>query len=276
MHAQCCPQSVRCGYRPWGIVMTDARLLDIHNTFVTATHDGMLADEVEDDLQCGGLRVLQSRDHYCFSGDSALLANFAVIAPHERVCDLCSGSGVIALLLAVKTRAESVVCVELQPELAERSARSVARNGLADKVQVWCGNAVDCVSVLGVGSMDAVVCNPPYYKVGEGKQKEAPHIAMCRHETHITLAEVVAVAAKLLRFGGRLYMVYCASRLAELFAAMQREGIEPKRLVTVQPVANRQVDTVLVEGKRGGKSGMVVEAAVRAQLEARFLPPVEE
>lgn len=230
-----------------------------------------MPNEVVDDLQCHGLTVLQDRAAYCFSSDSALLANFA--APLTgNVCELCAGSGVIALLLAKKTAARRIVCVEAQEDLARRSLRSVVRNDLADTVQVWWGRVQDCVPALGAGSMDAVVTNPPYFKVGEGEMSDNPAVAMCRHETQLTLEELLQASARLLRYGGNFYIVYCATRLAELLAGMRQNGIEPKRLVCVQPVPHRRVDTVLVEGKRGGKSGMVVQNAVRGELEALFTP----
>lgn len=240
--------------------------------YLDTTDTAIRAGEVEDDLQCMGLKVLQDRNTYCFSSDSALLANFATFAAGEVGCELCAGSAVISLLLAVKNPLRHIVAVELQPDLASRAARSVNRNGLRGRVSVWCGDLRQCVAPLGAGSMDVVVANPPYFKVGDGEMKADPAVAMCRHETHVTLAEVLDAAGKLLRFGGRFYIVYTATRLAELFVDMRLVGIEPKRLVNVQPVADRAVDTVLVEGRRGGKSGMVVENALRGQLEARFTP----
>ena len=238
--------------------------------YVEVTDCEMRMGEVEDDLQCKGLRILQDRDAYCFSSDSALLANFATFSAGEVGAELCAGSAVISMLLAVKTPLRHLVAVELQYALAERAARSIRRNGLEQKVAIWCGDVKTCVPALGAGTMDVVVANPPYFRVGEGEMSEDPSIAMCRHETHVTLRDVCTAAGKLLRFGGRFYIVYTASRLAELFEEMQKAGIEPKRLVNVQPVPGRQVDTILVEGKRGGKRGMVVTNAVRGDLEARF------
>jgi len=242
------------------------------NGFVQVEDTRLLPGEIEDDLQCKGLRVLQARENYCFSSDSVLLANFATFSAGEVGCELCAGSAVISMLLAAKTPLRDIVAVELQATLAERACRSVARNGLGDRVRIWCGDVKDCVGALGAGTMDAVVANPPYFKVGEGEMSAVPDIAMCRHETHVTLEDVCRTAGKLLRFGGRFYVVYNATRLAELFDDMRRYGIEPKRLVNVQPAEGKKVDTVLVEGKRGGKSGMIVENALRAALEARFTP----
>lgn len=240
--------------------------------YLTATDTDIRPNEVEDDLQCQGLRVLQDRNTYCFSSDSALLANFADFHPGEVGCELCAGSAVVSMLLAVKTPLRVITAVELQYPLAERSARSVARCGLEERVRIWCGDAKDSVDALGAGSMDVVVANPPYFRVGDGEMNPVPHVAMCRHETHITLADVTRVAGRLLRFGGRFYIVYTATRLAELFDAMRAASIEPKRLVNVQPAADKAVDTVLVEGRRGGKSGMAVYNATRMGLEARFTP----
>ena len=57
-----------------------------------------------DDLECRGYRIIQDPDGYCFTSDSVLLANLAKVGRKDRVADLCTGSGVIALLVAAKYR----------------------------------------------------------------------------------------------------------------------------------------------------------------------------
>ena len=238
--------------------------------YVEVTDVDLREGEVEEDLQCKGLRILQAPGTYRFSSDSALLANFATCSAGEVGVELCAGSAVVSMRLAAKTPLRRIVAVELQASFAERAARSVKRNGLEARVAVWQGDAVRCAEAFGCGTQDFVAVNPPYFRVGEGEMSEDAAVAMCRHETHITLREVCQTAGKLLRFGGRMYIVYTATRLAELFDEMKRAGIEPKKLVSIQPVSGRQADTVLVEGKRGGKRGMVVVNAVRGDLEAKY------
>jgi tRNA1(Val) A37 N6-methylase TrmN6 len=211
-----------------------------------------------EDLQVGGLRILQSAELYRFSRDAVLLADFVRVAAGERVCDLGSGSGVIALLLAARTAAREIVGVELQPALYEMSVRSVAYNGLGARVKMLNMPMQNAHEALGCGSMDAVVCNPPYEKAGTGDKSGSDSIAVARHEVTVTLNEVAESAARLLRFGGRFYMIHKSDRLADVFRALSANGLEPKILRLVDTAGSGGPSLVLTEAVKGGKPGLKI------------------
>ena len=56
-----------------------------------------------DDLQINNKFVIQNKDEYCFTSDAVQLANFAKVKPNDKVVDLCSGSGVVGILIQTKT-----------------------------------------------------------------------------------------------------------------------------------------------------------------------------
>lgn len=53
-----------------------------------------------DDLVRDGMKLIQRPDQFCFSVDSVLLAHYPAIRPKERIADLGTGTGVIALLMS--------------------------------------------------------------------------------------------------------------------------------------------------------------------------------
>ena len=82
-----------------------------------------------DDLQCKGYRIIQDSEAFCYGTDAVLLANFAKQGVKRgRVFDLCTGNGIVSLLLAAKTEAESIYGIEIQREAVELARRSVALN----------------------------------------------------------------------------------------------------------------------------------------------------
>jgi len=70
-------------------------------------------------LQCKGLKIIQKKDGFCFGLDAVLLANFADIKKGDTVIDLGTGTGIIAILIAGKTEAKSIIGLEIQEEMAE-------------------------------------------------------------------------------------------------------------------------------------------------------------
>ena len=217
-------------------------------------------DETLDDLRLGDLKIIQKRDGYRFSLDPILLCGFASFAGVEAAVDLGTGSGVIPLLLARRSAAIRIVGVELQAGLADRARRSVALNGLAERVEIVEGDLRQVAGQLGAGSFDLVLSNPPFRQGGSGKIAPEAERAAARHELAGGLADFLKAAALLLRPGGRCCLIYLADRLTDLLLELRRAGLEPKRLRMVQSRAGEGARLALVEARRGGRPGMVVEA----------------
>ena len=71
------------------------------------------SNERLDDLQCNDLFIIQNPNKYCFTSDSVALANFAKVKSGGKLVDLCSGSGVIGILMTAKNNISSVKLVEI-------------------------------------------------------------------------------------------------------------------------------------------------------------------
>lgn len=212
-----------------------------------------------DDLLTHNLTIIQSSEVFSFSLDAVLLARFAGVPPRGRVLDLCTGNGVIPLLLTTRTDA-SIDGIEIQPRLADMARRSVLLNGLNDKINII---ENDLREWKPEGELyDAVTVNPPYLPLQSGDYKENHHQAMARHEIGCKLEDVISACARSVRIGGRVSMVHRPSRLVDIIDLMRRYRLEPKRIRFVHPRRGAEANMVLIEGTRDGKP------------EVRLLPPL--
>ena len=216
----------------------------------------LLPGERLDDLQTGGLKLIQRPDAFRFGTDSVLLADFAAPRRGERAADLGCGTGAIALLMAGHQKAMTVDAVELQPDIADMARRSVALNRLEDRVSVHCGDIREIWRTLGAGRHTLAVCNPPYGRSGAALESTREGVRLARHEGDLTPLDVAVAAAKLLKNGGRFCVVYPAPRAYELMRAMEDAGIAPKRVRTVHGVEGRAPKFVLLEGVKQGGEGL--------------------
>lgn len=216
---------------------------------------GRKANERRDDLRHRGRFVIQRPDAFRFAIDAVLLAHFPEYRARDRVLDLGTGAGVLPLLMA--ERAAHIEAVEIDADLADMAARSVAQNGLADKITVRRGDYRDIASLYPRESFDLVLANPPYYPTGKGKINPALSIARARHEITASLADVVQAARYALRFRGRLAMVHIPSRFDEVAAALSAAGLAIKRARLVQPRPDRAPNLLLIEAVAGGAPGAI-------------------
>lgn len=212
-----------------------------------------------DDLGRGGLRIIQHPGRFPFGMDPVLLAHFATVRRRDRVLDLGTGCGVIPLLLAGRHPEARITGLELQAETAEMAARSVALNGLTDRVRIDCGDFRQVAALYGHGNFDVVTMNPPYREPGRGKVSPGESRATARHELAGNLPDAVAAAAIAVKFGGRVAVVFLAERLADLIEQMRANALEPKRLRLIQPRVDRPANLLLMECVKGGGVGLSVE-----------------
>ena len=224
--------------------------------------EDLLENERVDDLQRNGLKIIQKTDGFCFGMDAVLLSGFAHVKRGEKVLDMGTGTGIIPLLLSAKTQGEHFTALEIQKEIAEMAARSVAMNHLEEKIEIVNGDIKEASRIFGGASFDVVTTNPPYMNDAHGLKNPTEVKAISRHEVLCTLEDVVREGAKVLKSGGRMYMVHRPHRLIEIISAMRQYKMEPKRMCMVHPFKDKETNMVLIEAVKGGGSWLKMEAPI--------------
>lgn len=211
-----------------------------------------------------GYDIYVSEDHR-FGTDAVLLARFAKPSPKDTVCDLCTGCGIIPMLFAAWGKPPAFTYgVEIQKEAFELFSDSVRDNGLTEKIMPVKADLTKDEELLQVPreKMDMVTVNPPYFKVKAGLERLSPAQAMARHELLCDLEQVIRAASLLLKYGGSLKICHIPERLTDIMCLMRKYGIEPKVLQPAHNKATEKPYLVLLSGRKGGKSGLVIEKPV--------------
>ena len=198
------------------------------------------------------LSLIQKTDGLTFGTDALLLAGY-VTGKYKSAIEIGGGSGIISMLLLMRKKAENIVCLEVQPEYAELIARNAEYNSLEDRLTAVCTDVRDYRPEC---ECDLVFSNPPYMKATSGAHNERTAKTVARHEIHGDIDELMAAGASMLKYGGVMAVVYRPDRLTDLVCAMRESKIEPKRVTFVHADTESEASMVLIEAKRGGKSGM--------------------
>ena len=212
-----------------------------------------------DDLQCNGLYLIQDPDKFCFGIDAVLLSNFVKVKKNGHVVDLCTGSGIVPILLSAKTGAKKITGIEIQSDIADMARRSVSYNKLDEKIDIINDDISNALKYINNCSVDSVCVNPPYMKDTTAIKNPDLPMAIARHELLTDLDTVINIASKLLKESGKFFMVHRPSRLSEIFASMRQNRIEPKRLRFIHPYIESKANLVLIEGAKGSGVWMDVE-----------------
>lgn len=212
-----------------------------------------------DDLQRNGYKIIQNPDKFCFGMDAVLLSGFVKVKAGDMVLDIGTGTGIIPILLEAKTKAAHLTGLEIQEESADMARRSVALNGLEERITILTGDIKAAGDIFAAASFDTVTCNPPYMIGRHGLVNPDEPKAIARHEILCTLEDVVSQTARLLKPGGNFFMVHRPFRLAEIITLLRDYKLEPKRMQMVYPFVDKEPNMVLIEANRGGKPRMQVE-----------------
>ena len=224
-----------------------------------------------DDLGINDLKIIQNKEYFCFGTDSVLLANFVKSENSNNVIlDLCSGSGVIPIILSAKKKYKKIFGVELQSEMYYLFDRNIKINNLEDSIISINENVKNIkdirkkiTSIMEKDKIDIITCNPPYKEIGTGltTNHDVKTIAKC--EVMCNLEDIFITSSKLLGKGGKLYLVHKPERLSDLIYFGRKYNLEAKEIRFVYPKINKKPSIVLISYRKdGGNETKVLEPLI--------------
>ncbi len=203
------------------------------------------------------MQIIQSPSVFSYSIDAVLLAHFSSL-PKKRgkILDLCSGNGVVPLLMSRYTT-RPIDAIEIQPKLHDMAMRSIYLNNKQDQITIHLGDLKDLPAHYKNDKFDLVTVNPPYFDTPSDRHKNAnEHVTIARHEVTTSLRTVIETASKLTKSGGKMTMVHRPDRLVDIMTVMRDYKLEPKRMQLVYPKRGKEANIVLIEAIRDGKKAL--------------------
>ncbi|MCL2407333.1 MAG: methyltransferase [Defluviitaleaceae bacterium] len=212
------------------------------------------------DLNRNGLKIVQNSEYFCFGMDSVLLAASAKAYKNQKVVDLCCGVGVVPILMHARHGRAFYTGVEIDEYAYSLACRNVELNGLSDNIQMI---RSDIRQDFGLpdGCADVVTVNPPYFEARNGRPLSAsiPTARDTARAEHLcTIADVAQCAARLLKFGGKLYIVYRADRLVQVLETLSRHDLTPKHIRYVHTYLTSPSKLFILTAVKSAAAGIVV------------------
>ncbi|MEE9436991.1 MAG: methyltransferase [Candidatus Adiutricales bacterium] len=238
--------------------------------------DEKSSEFTEDVIYDGRLTMFQPRAGFRFALDSLLLGSFARVKPGQRVIDLGTGVGVIALTLALRMGQGLIFAVEIQSRLADCARRNVKKNDQSSIVKVLETDWTDLTLARLNGPVDHVICNPPYRELGAGRLSPAREETIARHELKGGLPDTAQIAAELLTPSGLFSIIYPAARLTTALSQLRAIKLEPKRLRLVHTRPEKRARLALVEARlQGGEELEVIPPLIIYEHGEIYSPEAE-
>lgn len=143
--------------------------------------------------------------------------------------DFGTGSGCIAIALAVKCPGARITATDVSPEAIELARRNAESNGVREKIEFFCGEGLGML--MTHSRFDLIISNPPYIPSGEIEMLQPevrdfePRGALDGGPDGLDVFRLLAVqAGSFLNPGGRLLLEFGdgqASALTQMFEAQK-------------------------------------------------------
>ena len=200
------------------------------------------------------LKIIQNKNLYTFTSDSVVLANFLKIKPKENAVEIGGGSGVISILATAKNKFKKIKIFEIQEKLQKNCEKNIKINNLSEKLELICDDIKNYRKYMEVGSQDVVFSNPPYFPVDDSLESVRKN---ARQEVFLNLKDLIKISSEMLKFGGRFYLIYPASRLCELVYECEKNDIKIKKMFFTEN-CHGVVNLVVIEGRKNGSDGVQI------------------
>lgn len=183
-------------------------------------------------------RVYHHQDVLKVGTDGVLLGAWAEVKDGEKVLDIGTGTGLIALMLAQRAHIR-VDAIDINPQAVQQARENFARSPFAD-MRAHCAD----LSEWRFSGYDLIVCNPPFFTHAQAPKDESLHLA--KHTVRLSPQVLFQQAGRLLKNSGRFSIIFPDQGKEEFLSEAASAGFHIQRVTWVRPLPERPAKRLLV------------------------------
>ena len=177
--------------------------------------------------------------------DGVLLGAWTNLGSANRILDVGTGTGLIALMLAQRTKDATITAIDIDADAVGQAQENVLDSPWKDRIEVA---LQDVCTYAPDGLFDSIVSNPPYFvnslKCPDGQRTKA------RHTDSLDANRLIGKVTELLAPEGRFSLILPADQTDELLRIAEEKGLYPSRITRVITRPGLPPKRVLVEFRK--------------------------
>jgi tRNA1Val (adenine37-N6)-methyltransferase len=164
--------------------------------------------------------------------DGVLLGSWAKIsAKAERILDIGTGTGLIALMMGQRSTAKVVDAVELNEAAYQQAVENFKESNWSERLSCHHSSFQEFSNEME-GNYDLIVSNPPFYTSTQKTVLEDR--GMARHSDYLPFSELLLGVAKLLNKKGSCAFIIPFSEQDNFIVLAEKQGLFPSRITHVK------------------------------------------
>lgn len=204
--------------------------------------------------------------------DGILLGAWVKAGEPQRILDVGTGTGLVALMLAQRFKEASIEAIEIDELAAYQAAENVAASKWSERVKVYHSSFQQFIK-KGNGTYDLIVSNPPFFSGGMPSGNAARAIA--RHGLQLSLHELLSGAFSLLTPLGSMCFILPIAYRRRIISMASRYNLWVQSELKIKPVPTLPVNRFVMVLSRvfpdeKKTEGLIVEANGRHSYSEKF------
>lgn len=163
----------------------------------------------------------------------------------ERILDVGTGSGLIALMMAQRFGSAMVTAIDIDRDSCLQAKANVAESPYADRVEIRHVSLQELAQSEPAGAFDAILSNPPYFKNSLHSHDSKRNLA--RHADTLSMHDLVKCSKHLLAPRGTLCAICPESVKEELESESIIYGMTVRNSVELKTNISKAPSRVMVE-----------------------------
>lgn len=200
------------------------------------------------------IKLKQLDDMFKMNTDTHLLGNYIDIRPNDVILDIGTNNGAL-LLYASRYKHKKLIGVDIN----EKALKCAKDNFKLNNIDVEIYNIK--VQDLKIDNVDVIICNPPYF-TNEKFINKKDEILNARHDIELSLNDLFKSYRSLLKDSGRIYMIYRASKILDIFKYSELHKIKIRKMKFVYDARKDNAISVLLELGKGINTNVIIEKAL--------------
>lgn len=175
--------------------------------------------------------------------DGTLLGAWVDISGAQKILDIGTGTGLIALMLAQRSLAQ-IDAVEIDTDSSIQARENVERSLWSDRIKVE-NYSIQKYAEICQKRYDLIVSNPPFFENASKAANQARTIA--RHTDFLSQTDLLEAAVKLLSETGRLAIIYPVEQADNFQSKAEYLGLFCQRKLYIKPMPEIPIKRILME-----------------------------
>lgn len=198
--------------------------------------------------------------------DAVLLGAWTNAEQAQKILDIGTGTGVIALMLAQRSEAE-ITGIEIEKNASLEAAENAQNSPWAKRVKIVHSSFQDFVKNTSE-NFDLIVSNPPFY-INDMRPKNN-NLAVARHSDRLPLYDLAKGAEKLLTANGKLALVLPVFSAQKFIRLAENYNLHLAALAEIKPNEKKETHRFLMEFSKTKKQLKREIIAIRTATNDNF------